>query len=88
MKKYPQYTKNVSATSDGKIAFFSDGEIRKTVKSAEKEAAQFGGRIIARPSGTEPYIRVMAEGEDEKKTRELAERVALAIKVRLESYEA
>lgn len=37
------------------------------------------GRLLLRPSGTEPVIRVMVEGEDETEIRRLAEQVAAAI---------
>ncbi len=85
MEKYPQYTVNVAATPDDKIVFFSDEEIKAAIKRAE-EALSDDGRIVARPSGTEPYIRIMAEGSSVEKTREIAEKTAEFIRLRLESY--
>ena len=37
--------------------------VKTAIASAEKKLGQ-GGRLIVRPSGTEPLIRVMAEGDD------------------------
>ncbi len=85
MKKYPQHTVNVTASQEQKIAFFTDEEIRETLKNAEAEL-EGHGRIVVRPSGTEPVIRIMAESCDEQETIEIAERVASAIKKKLESY--
>ena len=38
------------------------------------------GRIVVRASGTEPLIRVMAEGDDEKLVRKVAQSIAQAVK--------
>ncbi|MBR2128063.1 MAG: hypothetical protein IJ940_04255 [Bacteroidales bacterium] len=41
------------------------------------------GRVVVRPSGTEPLIRVMAEGEDEVTIAEVANMIASVIKDQL-----
>ncbi len=58
---YPQVLRNVRVTD--KAAVLADADIKARV---EKITADFGdtGRILLRKSGTEPLIRVMAEGED------------------------
>jgi phosphoglucosamine mutase len=38
------------------------------------------GRIVVRPSGTEPLIRIMAEGDDEKLVSQLVKEIANAVK--------
>jgi phosphoglucosamine mutase len=85
MKKYPQHTVNVKATQNEKIAFFTDEDIRSAISDAE-ERIKDRGRLVVRPSGTEPVIRVMAEGENEVETKELAEAIAKIIESKLKSY--
>lgn len=54
-------------------------EIRAATADAERSLGD-GGRLLIRPSGTEPLIRVMAEGDD----REQVERVAAHLASRIE----
>ncbi len=61
MSKYPQLLKNVKVDQPKKIIQHPD--IQKAVIQAE-QTLQNKGRVLLRPSGTEPLIRVMAEGED------------------------
>jgi phosphoglucosamine mutase len=48
------------------------------VSSAEQRLAG-RGRVLLRPSGTEPVVRVMVEGEDEKQVVEEADRLASVV---------
>jgi len=60
--RYPQQLKNIKVKDKGSI--MESGDIRK--KLAEMESFLEGkGRIVLRPSGTEPLIRVMVEAEEE-----------------------
>jgi len=61
MKKFPQLMINVRLTR--KIDISDDQEINQAVADAEQKLAG-RGRVLLRPSGTEPLIRVMVEGED------------------------
>lgn len=81
MKKYPQTTVNVKVTAEGKINFYKDEEIKRKIDEAKKALGDTG-RIVVRPSGTEPLIRVMVESADEKTTKALACEVADTIKKR------
>jgi len=82
MKVYPQVLKNIRVSDFGKARFPHDEEIKNAILSAEKELGN-DGRVLVRVSGTEPLIRVMLEGKDEKKIEVLAEELADVIKTRL-----
>ncbi len=79
IKHFPQALINVKTSADGKLSFYTDEEIGKAIESAEHELGD-SGRILVRPSGTEPLIRVMTEGADQAQITEIAERIANLIK--------
>ena len=56
----PQILKNVRY-ADGRP--LDDGGVKKAIKAAQTKLGN-AGRLVIRPSGTEPVIRVMAEGDD------------------------
>ncbi len=85
MQKYPQYTVNIHASVEQKSAFFTDEDIRKILTDAEEQLSG-DGRIVARPSGTEPVIRIMTEGKDKDKTRMICEEVSANIEKILKNY--
>jgi phosphoglucosamine mutase len=76
MKRYPQVLINVKTA--GKIALESSPPIQDAIEQAEQRLAE-RGRVLVRPSGTEPVMRVMMEGEDESEIRALAEELAETI---------
>lgn len=82
MTKYPQTVRNIPVSSEGKIRFYTDVEIKKSIDVAKGKLASHG-RILARPSGTEPVIRVMVESLDTEEMNEVAETVASVIGTRL-----
>ena len=82
MTRYPQFSININTTTEGKLAFYTDRTIDETIANA-KEVLGKGGRIVVRPSGTEPLIRVMVEGENEEQIKSIANNVANIIKERL-----
>ena len=85
MKKYPQFTVNIEAYQNEKIAFFTDEDVKEIIAEAESKIGS-DGRLVARPSGTEPLIRIMVEGMDEAKTKKIAEDVASKIGAKLRQY--
>ncbi len=75
MKRYPQTMINLRVSQEGKLRFYTDKDIKSALDDAKKELGKTG-RIVVRPSGTEPLIRVMAEGEDEDLICSVAKKVA------------
>ncbi len=73
MQKYPQCMVNVPVAS--KINPGDFPQIAQAVEKAEQELAE-KGRVLLRPSGTEPLIRVMVEGQDADQVESLAHRIA------------
>jgi phosphoglucosamine mutase len=76
MKKYPQRMINVPVS--GKVDLENAPAVQQAVRSAEQRMAG-RGRVLLRPSGTEPVVRVMVEGEDEQQVREEAEQLASVV---------
>ncbi len=76
IKKLPQTMVNVKTGRS--VDFSADPAITKAVKMAEDVLAG-NGRVLLRPSGTEPLIRVMIEGEDAGLVDTLAHEVATAV---------
>jgi phosphoglucosamine mutase len=71
----PQLLKNVRF-SGGKP--LEDARVRATIADAEAEL-NGRGRLVIRPSGTEPLIRVMVEGDDEAQVKMVVERICAAV---------
>ena len=71
----PQVLVNVRSNGDDVLAAQS---VRDAIAAAESDLGA-SGRLLIRPSGTEPLIRVMAEGEDRALIERVAGRVALRI---------
>ncbi|MDQ7075950.1 MAG: phosphoglucosamine mutase [Gammaproteobacteria bacterium] len=53
--------------------------VMKSVEEAEAEMGETG-RVLLRSSGTEPVVRVMVEGENERQVRDIAERIASVVR--------
>ena len=69
---YPQVLKNVRV--DNKEAAQTDPDVLRAVKAVETRLGNTG-RILVRPSGTEPVVRVMVEAEHEDVCRDCVEEV-------------
>lgn len=76
MSKYPQTLVNVPIKQ--KIDIANSKGIQAAVSDAESQLADTG-RVLLRPSGTEPLIRVMVEGVDAPQVRTLAEQIASVV---------
>ena len=76
VRLYPQVLVNAKVSSDKKYDYAQDYDIKDAIAQLEKEFAG-NGRVLIRPSGTEPLVRVMIEGEEQeyitKKAQELAD---------------
>ena len=79
---YPQILVNAKVSSDKKDNYKDDPEILQEIQNLEKEFSG-NGRVLIRPSGTEPLIRVMIEGEDQNYIKEKAENLAKLIEQKL-----
>jgi phosphoglucosamine mutase len=73
MQKYPQNMLNVPIGTDFNLKKFP--LIQKAIDEAAKELKD-RGRILLRPSGTEPLVRVMVEAEDSELVNKIVRRVA------------
>jgi len=58
----------------------SDAKIQEAIKQAEKNL-NGSGRVLIRPSGTEPLLRVMVEAQDAHQAQEQAKKIAQTIPV-------
>ena len=76
MRKFPQTLINVRLAE--RIDLHNETAIQTAVLEAERDLGE-RGRVLLRPSGTEPLIRVMVEGEDPLQVQSLAERIAAAV---------
>lgn len=72
---YPQVLKNAKVKNENKNKYKNDPEIVEAIAKVEAEM-EGSGRVLIRPSGTEPLVRVMIEGQDVNHIAELAQDLA------------
>src|SRR5690554_5299778 len=77
--EYPQVLLNVTVPIELRDSLSEEPEVQREVSAAEDTLGS-AGRLLLRPSGTEPLVRVMVEGEDRSTVHEAAEKVAEAVK--------
>lgn len=82
MQVYPQVLVNVRADKEMKKQLQVDEGVQKELKKWEQILGD-NGRILLRPSGTEPLIRVMVEGKEEQLIHDAANAIAQSITERL-----
>ena len=75
MDVYPQAMENLQVTKEERAKYDNNPQVEAYVRE-QQEALGGNGRILVRPSGTEPLIRVMAEGKDQGEIQHLVETMA------------
>jgi phosphoglucosamine mutase len=82
MTKYPQVLINAKVNNEKKRNYMDDEVIAAEIKNLEDIMAE-EGRVLIRPSGTEPLVRVMLEGKNQEQMQSLAQELAKLIEERL-----
>ena len=77
MKKYPQLLVNVKVADKEKV--MENEKVKAAIQDVEAEM-NGNGRVLVRPSGTEPVVRVMAEAPTEEACRSYVERIVAVIR--------
>ena len=77
MTKYPQVLVNVPGVDKARVS--ASQELASVVAATRAELGT-SGRVLVRPSGTEPAVRVMVEAIDSEQARQTADRLAAAVR--------
>ncbi|MGZ5401400.1 MAG: phosphoglucosamine mutase, partial [Nocardioides sp.] len=80
MSRLPQVLLNVPDVHKSRAD--EDAVVAAAVAEEEAELAETG-RVLLRPSGTEPIVRVMVEAPTEEQARSVAERLAAVVRRQL-----
>lgn len=82
VEDFPQVLINAKVKNEFKNSYFEDEEIKAEIERIEK-IFHGEGRVVIRPSGTEPLVRVMIEGKDEEKIKKIAKGLAMIIEEKI-----
>jgi len=74
-ERVPQHQRNVAVNGGAPLA---DPSVVAAIEDGEDRLGE-GGRVVVRPSGTEPLVRVMAEGHDEALVLSVIDAIASSI---------
>lgn len=79
MTKYPQQLTNIHLDGKTPREIMESDRVKKAVREAEVEMGS-AGRVLLRPSGTEPLIRVMVESSDRSQVEQFSSHIASVVK--------
>lgn len=84
LERFPQAQRNVHMGSRAALAVLAaemagQGRVAEALRHAERVLGTLGGRVVLRPSGTEPVMRVMVEARDAEVAARLADELAAVI---------
>lgn len=79
---YPQVLVNAKVKNENKYNYMENKDVADAINALEAQMAD-EGRVVIRPSGTEPVVRVMLEGSDTEKIEPLARNLAALIEEKL-----
>jgi len=77
MKKYPQLLVNVKVTDKHHVT--DNEKVKVVIEEVEKEM-NGNGRVLVRPSGTEPLVRVMVEAQTQEECETYVTRIVEVVK--------
>lgn len=80
MRKYPQILINVRVEDKSKLN--GNPRVEQVIRDVEEKLGD-SGRVLVRPSGTEPIVRVMAEGPDEALLQKYVDSIVEVVKMEL-----
>lgn len=76
MEQYPQILINLDIKDKNSI--LNSVEIAQAIRQAEQKLGEWG-KVLVRPSGTEPKVRIMAQGPDEYLLQEVVDEIKAAV---------
>jgi phosphoglucosamine mutase len=76
MERFPQVLRNVKVLDRERLD--GDGKFWSVAHDAQRELGD-DGRVLVRPSGTEPLVRVMVEAATQEQAQSVADRLAMAV---------
>lgn len=82
MTEYPQVLINATVKNENKYTYMQDAQIKEEIEKIES-ILDGSGRVLIRPSGTEPLVRVMLEGKEKGQLKDLATNLANLIQSKL-----
>lgn len=86
MEKYPQLIRNIHLGQAAASEIMDSAPLDSAVKGVEAELNN-SGRVLIRPSGTEPLIRVMIEGQDQPHVENLTGQLVSVIEQLVAEHE-